>query len=103
MEPGSRAAYERRHRGGRLRIYEAGKAASLSEIELQQPSVSVSSGRDSSAWAGCSSRPMPDRARQAISLKAPAGGPAQRMSSGDFIAVRYVLTDSSACWASGWV
>jgi tight adherence protein C len=77
---------------GRLRIYEAGRSASLSEIELQQPFGQRVVRPVIQRLGRLLEQTMPDRARQAISLKLQLAGRPNGMSSGDFIAVRYVLT-----------
>ncbi|HYR50962.1 MAG TPA: type II secretion system F family protein [Candidatus Eisenbacteria bacterium] len=77
---------------GRLRIYETGKAASLSEMELQQPFGQRVVRPLIRRLGRLLEQTMPEKARQAVNLKLQLAGRPNGMSSGDFFAVRYVLT-----------
>ncbi len=77
---------------GRLRIYEAGKAVSLYDIELQQPFGQRVIRPLIQRLGRLLEQTMPEKARQAVSLKLQLAGRPNGMSSGDFMAVRYVLT-----------
>jgi tight adherence protein C len=77
---------------GRLRIYEAGPAVSLSEMELQPPFGQRVVRPLIQRLGRLLEQTMPERARQAVSLKLQLAGRPNGMNSGDFIAVRYVLT-----------
>ena len=77
---------------GRLRIYEAGPAVSLSEMELQLPFGQRVVRPLIQRLGRLLEQTMPEKARQAVSLKLQLAGRPNGMNSGDFIAVRYVLT-----------
>jgi tight adherence protein C len=77
---------------GRLRIYETGKAASLSEMELQQPFGQRVIRPLIRRLGRLLEQTMPEKARQAVNLKLQLAGRPNGMSSGDFFAVRYGLT-----------
>jgi tight adherence protein C len=77
---------------GRLRVYETGRSASISELELQQP-FSERILRPALRRLGrLVEQSIPERARQQIFLRLQLAGRPGGMTAGDFIAVRYVLT-----------
>lgn len=77
---------------GRLRVYETGRPASISELELQQP-FSERILRPALRRLGrLVEQSIPERARQQIFLRLQLAGRPGGMTTGDFLAARYVLT-----------
>jgi tight adherence protein C len=75
---------------GRLRVYEAGSVASLSD-ELQQPFGQRVVRPIVQRLGRLLEQTMPEKARHEVQLKLQLGGRPYGLSTTDFIAVRYVL------------
>ncbi len=82
---------------GRLRVYETGMPLSIAEIELSEPFVDrvirpllKRAGR----WIEQS---MPEKARQQLAISLQVAGRPGGMSTGDFVALRYILTAALCC------
>ena len=81
---------------GRLRVYETGRPASVTEMELQQP-FSERIVRPALRRIGrLVEQTIPERARQQIFLTLQLAGRPGGMAVGDFLAARYVLTAALA-------
>jgi tight adherence protein C len=76
---------------GRLRVYEAGRVASLSEMELQQPFGQRVVRPIVQRLGRLLEQTMPEKARQEVHLKLQLAGRPYGLSTTDFIAVRYVF------------
>lgn len=76
---------------GRLRVYEAGRVASLSEMELQQPFGQRVVRPIVQRLGRLLEQTMPEKARQEVHVKLQIAGRPYGLSTTDFIAVRYVL------------
>jgi tight adherence protein C len=77
---------------GRLRVYETGLPVSVSEIELRQPFMDRVVRPALKRLGRLIEQTIPEKARQQINLTLQIAGRPGGMSTGDFIATRYVLT-----------
>jgi tight adherence protein C len=76
---------------GRLRVYEAGRVPSLSEMELQQPFGQRVVRPIVERLGRLLEQTMPEKARLEVHLKLQLAGRPFALSTTDFIAVRYVF------------
>ncbi len=77
---------------GRLRVYETGVPATISEIELRQPFFDRVARPALKRLGHLLEQTMPEKARRQIHIMLQVAGRPGGLSTGDFIAVRYVLT-----------
>lgn len=82
---------------GRLRVYETGPLASVSELELQLPFSKRVLWPALKRLGKFVEQTIPENARQQIGVTLQLAGRPGGMSAGDFIAVRYVLTGTLCC------
>ena len=77
---------------GRLRVYETGLPMTVSEIELRQPFVDRVVRPTLKRLGHLLEQTMPEKARHQIHIMLQVAGHPGGLGTGDFIAVRYVLT-----------
>jgi tight adherence protein C len=82
---------------GRLRVYETGLPLTVADIELRQPFTDRVVRPLLKRLGRLVEQSMPEKARQQIGLDLQVAGRPGGMTTGDFLAVRYILTAALSC------